>query len=89
MTKMASAFNTTVAALEEELMQLILDGQINARIDSHNKVRSKSLSVNMVFKQVLMKTILTLSRNDFLFIYLCMFQNVLYIFSVMFFLLDC
>ncbi|KAK2182658.1 hypothetical protein NP493_342g02030 [Ridgeia piscesae] len=38
MTKMASAFNTTVAALEEELMQLILDGQINARIDSHNKI---------------------------------------------------
>ena len=40
MTMMASAFNTTVSALEEELMQLILDGQINARIDSHNKVRN-------------------------------------------------
>ncbi|KAM7302840.1 COP9 signalosome complex subunit 1 [Ixodes scapularis] len=38
MTKMASAFNTTVAALEDELMQLILDGQIQARIDSHNKI---------------------------------------------------
>ena len=38
MRKMAVAFNTTVAALEDELMQLILDGQINARIDSHNKV---------------------------------------------------
>ncbi|CAH1793629.1 unnamed protein product [Owenia fusiformis] len=38
MNKMASAFNTTVAALEDELMQLILDGQINARIDSHNKI---------------------------------------------------
>lgn len=39
MRKMASAFNTTVLALEDELMQLILDGQIQARIDSHNKVR--------------------------------------------------
>ncbi|XP_074647226.1 COP9 signalosome complex subunit 1-like isoform X2 [Tubulanus polymorphus] len=38
MRKMASAFNTTVTALEDELMQLILDGQINARIDSHNKI---------------------------------------------------
>jgi COP9 signalosome complex subunit 1 len=38
MNKMAGAFNTTVGALEDELMQLILDGQINARIDSHNKI---------------------------------------------------
>jgi len=38
MNKMAKAFNTTVGALENELMQLILDGHINARIDSHNKV---------------------------------------------------
>lgn len=35
---MASAFNTTVAELEEELMRLILDGKIQARIDSHNKI---------------------------------------------------
>lgn len=38
MNKMAQAFNTTVGALEDELMQLILDNQIQARIDSHNKV---------------------------------------------------
>ncbi|KAL0271003.1 UNVERIFIED_CONTAM: hypothetical protein PYX00_008249 [Menopon gallinae] len=38
MRKMAAAFNTTVPALENELMQLILDGQIQARIDSHNKI---------------------------------------------------
>ncbi|GLH09029.1 hypothetical protein R5R35_012537 [Gryllus longicercus] len=38
MRKMAAAFNTTVLALEDELMQLILDGQIQARIDSHNKI---------------------------------------------------
>ncbi|XP_059476353.1 COP9 signalosome complex subunit 1 isoform X2 [Neocloeon triangulifer] len=38
MRRMAEAFNTTVPALEDELMQLILDGQIQARIDSHNKV---------------------------------------------------
>ena len=38
MSKMAVSFNTTVLKLEDELMQLILDGQINARIDSHSKV---------------------------------------------------
>ncbi|KAK3734538.1 hypothetical protein QZH41_010394, partial [Actinostola sp. cb2023] len=38
MSKMARAFNTSVPRLEEELSQLILDEQINARIDSHNKV---------------------------------------------------
>ncbi|XP_015789358.1 COP9 signalosome complex subunit 1 [Tetranychus urticae] len=38
MNKMAAAFNTNVNALENELMQLILDGQIQARIDSHNKI---------------------------------------------------
>ncbi|KAF6017632.1 GPS1 [Bugula neritina] len=38
MSKMAEAFNTNVGDLENELMQLILDGQINARIDSHNKI---------------------------------------------------
>ncbi|XP_037074697.1 COP9 signalosome complex subunit 1-like isoform X2 [Pollicipes pollicipes] len=36
--KMAEAFNTTVPELEDELMRLILDGQIQARIDSHNKI---------------------------------------------------
>lgn len=35
---MASCFNTTLVDLEDELMTLILDGQIQARIDSHNKV---------------------------------------------------
>nr|BAN21327.1 cop9 signalosome complex subunit [Riptortus pedestris] len=38
MGKMALALNTNVSALEDELMQLILDGQIQARIDSHNKI---------------------------------------------------
>lgn len=38
MRKMATSFNRTVNALEDELMQLILDGQIQARIDSHNKI---------------------------------------------------
>ncbi|KAG9343712.1 hypothetical protein JZ751_013090 [Albula glossodonta] len=38
MNKMAAAFNTTVAALEDELTQLILEGLINARIDSHSKI---------------------------------------------------
>uniref|UniRef100_A0A8C6KXV1 G protein pathway suppressor 1 n=1 Tax=Nothobranchius furzeri TaxID=105023 RepID=A0A8C6KXV1_NOTFU len=39
MTKMAQAFNTTVLALEDELTQLILEGLVNARIDSHSKVK--------------------------------------------------
>lgn len=38
MTKMATAFNTTPYLLEDEVMQLILEEKINARIDSHNKV---------------------------------------------------
>ncbi|KAM4634191.1 COP9 signalosome complex subunit 1 isoform 2-T2 [Polymixia lowei] len=38
MTRMAQAFNTTVLALEDELTQLILEGLINARIDSHSKI---------------------------------------------------
>ena len=41
MEKMARAFNTTVSKLEDELSNLILEGQIQARIDSHNKVNSK------------------------------------------------
>lgn len=38
MVKMASAFNRSVPELENEVMQLILEGQIQARIDSHNKI---------------------------------------------------
>ena len=46
---MASSFNTSVAALEDELMTLILDGKIQARIDSHNKV------ISFLKKQLLKK----------------------------------
>jgi COP9 signalosome complex subunit 1 len=38
MTRMAQSFNTSTSLLENELMNLILDGQIQARIDSHNKI---------------------------------------------------
>ncbi|KJE96582.1 proteasome component region PCI [Capsaspora owczarzaki ATCC 30864] len=38
MSKMATAFKTTIADLEQELVALIIAGQISARIDSHNKV---------------------------------------------------
>eukprot|EP00850_Spirogloea_muscicola_P020143 SM000208S06313 [mRNA] locus=s208:36554:38504:- [translate_table: standard] len=34
---MAAAFNTNIAGLEKELALLIMDNQIQARIDSHNK----------------------------------------------------
>lgn len=53
MTKMAQAFNTTVAALEDELTQLILEGLINARIDSHSKVSDAQVFFFYIFHIVL------------------------------------
>jgi len=38
LAKMSASFNTTIPGLENELMKLILDGSIQARIDSHNRV---------------------------------------------------
>ncbi|KAK1373926.1 COP9 signalosome complex subunit 1 [Heracleum sosnowskyi] len=38
MRKMADAFKTNVAGLEKELESLITENQIQARIDSHNKI---------------------------------------------------
>nr|GEV82453.1 COP9 signalosome complex subunit 1 [Tanacetum cinerariifolium] len=38
LNKMADAFKTTVAGLQKELEALITDNQIQARIDSHNKI---------------------------------------------------
>ena len=35
---MSVSFNTSTNALEEELINLILDGQIQGRIDSKNKI---------------------------------------------------
>lgn len=35
---MAEAFNTNLAGLERELSKLIMEGSIQARIDSHNKI---------------------------------------------------
>jgi len=37
LNSMAAAFNTTVQGLEKELSALIMEGAIQARIDSHNK----------------------------------------------------
>lgn len=62
MRKMAAAFNTTVPALEDELMQLILDGQIQARIDSHNKV---IFFVFLKYFPFIEKVILRLYFSDF------------------------
>lgn len=39
LTRMAESFETDVPQLTDELSALIIDGQIDARIDSHNKVR--------------------------------------------------
>ena len=44
---MASSFNTTVPILEDELMILILEGKIRARIDSHNKVEELLFDVHI------------------------------------------
>lgn len=38
LTKMAKSFSTTVPALEKELVSLIIGGQIEARIDSQQKI---------------------------------------------------
>jgi len=38
LNKMSIAFNTSTTALEDELIHLILEGQIQARIDSQNKI---------------------------------------------------
>lgn len=38
LNRMAGAFKTTVAGLEKELAALIMENQIQARIDSHNKI---------------------------------------------------
>jgi COP9 signalosome complex subunit 1 len=48
MKMMATAFNTTVAELEQELKNLIVEGDISARIDSFNQV--------LVAKQVNQRT---------------------------------
>ena len=59
--QMAAAFNTTVPELENELMTLILDGQIQARIDSHNKVCSRvfiSVSSYCLTEKVIFKLML-------------------------------
>lgn len=47
--KMALCFNTPLADLEDELMQLILDGHIKARIDSINKVSFRILKQLVIF----------------------------------------
>ena len=51
---MASAFNTSVSYLEDELTQLILDGQISARIDSHAKVRYNTNSISSLYHHFLL-----------------------------------
>ena len=38
LNRMSVSFNTSTNALEEELINLILDGQIQGRIDSQNKI---------------------------------------------------
>lgn len=42
---MAEAFNTDISSLENELIALILDGMISARIDSHAKVSSSLINI--------------------------------------------
>jgi len=53
--QMATAFDRDVGLLEKELAQLITEGQISARIDSHNKVlRARSANIRTTtFKSAL------------------------------------
>ena len=55
LNKMAVAFNRTVNQLEIEIMQLILDGQIQGRIDSHRRILyAKDVNQrNLMFESVL------------------------------------
>ncbi len=55
---MALSFNTTTSALEEELIQLILDGQIQARIDSQNKVIN--FQINLIIMILELKLVWTM-----------------------------
>lgn len=48
--KMALCFNTPLPDLENELMQLILEGHIKARIDSINKVSLIVLDLKVLNK---------------------------------------
>ncbi len=65
MRLMASFFNTTLAGLEEELMNLILDGQIQARIDSHKKVGRNCLEVCLGRSKKVADTIVPWSRHRY------------------------
>lgn len=49
---MALCFNTPLPDLEDELMQLILDGHIKARIDSINKVSFRSIYLIFKLKEI-------------------------------------
>lgn len=48
---MAEAFNTDISSLENELIALILDGMISARIDSHAKVISSLIIITNLVKK--------------------------------------
>ncbi|XP_020248166.1 COP9 signalosome complex subunit 1-like [Asparagus officinalis] len=56
LSTMADAFNTSVSELEKDLVALITDNQIQARIDSQNKtlhVRHDENRRNATFRSVL------------------------------------
>jgi len=53
MKVMAKCFNCSLPALEEEVVNLILEGQIRARIDSHNKVSTANIFLIRRDKKVL------------------------------------
>lgn len=71
MTKMAQAFNTTVAALEDELTQLILEGLINARIDSHSKVKTTQMEKVEISHLISLISIITNLCSNMLLDSLC------------------
>ena len=50
---MAEAFNTDISSLENELIALILDGMVSARIDSHAKVNPLIVITNLVKKYLI------------------------------------
>ncbi len=53
MNEIASAFDLDILQIEAELSELIVSKQIQAKIDSHSKVRDKisDLFIVVVFKE--------------------------------------
>lgn len=81
MVKMAAAFNRSVPELENEVMQLILDGQIQARIDSHNKIlyAKDTDQRSCTFEKAILMADKYRRRTKMMFLRAAMLKNQIYV----------